>query len=64
MFLPGNYLKKHKPLLFSLQVRNSDPDDPSKERVVQLLDDFKISGVNGSRILLRNKGKELHKDGS
>ncbi|KAJ7421008.1 SRSF protein kinase 1 isoform X2 [Willisornis vidua] len=29
-------------------VRNSDPNDPSKERVVQLLDDFKISGVNGS----------------
>ncbi|KAK2526670.1 hypothetical protein Q9233_008440 [Columba guinea] len=45
-------------------VRNSDPNDPSKERVVQLLDDFKISGVNGSRILFWNKGKELHEDGS
>ncbi|KAH0618772.1 hypothetical protein JD844_018235 [Phrynosoma platyrhinos] len=32
-------------------VRNTDPDDPNRERVVQLLDDFKISGVNGSRIL-------------
>lgn len=39
-------------LFFFLQVRNSDPNDPNKERVVQLLDDFKISGVNGSRILL------------
>lgn len=34
-----------------LQVRNSDPDDPKREMVVQLLDDFKISGVNGTRIL-------------
>ncbi|NXL67519.1 SRPK1 kinase, partial [Chordeiles acutipennis] len=33
-------------------VRNSDPNDPSKERVVQLLDDFKISGVNGSHICM------------
>lgn len=34
------------------QVRNSDPNDPNREMVVQLLDDFKISGVNGTRILL------------
>ncbi|XP_053104572.1 SRSF protein kinase 1 isoform X2 [Hemicordylus capensis] len=33
-------------------VRNTDPDDPSRERVVQLLDDFKISGVNGSHICM------------
>lgn len=33
-------------------VRNSDPNDPNKERVVQLLDDFKISGVNGSHICM------------
>ncbi|XP_006276950.3 SRSF protein kinase 1 isoform X2 [Alligator mississippiensis] len=33
-------------------VRNSDPSDPNKERVVQLLDDFKISGVNGSHICM------------
>lgn len=33
------------------QVRNSDPNDPNREMVVQLLDDFKISGVNGTRIL-------------
>lgn len=40
--------------VFSLsQVRNSDPNDPNREMVVQLLDDFKISGVNGTRILLR-----------
>ncbi|KGL72613.1 SRSF protein kinase 1, partial [Tinamus guttatus] len=43
-------------------VRNSDPNDPNKERVVQLLDDFKISGVNGSHILLWQKGKELCED--
>uniref|UniRef100_A0A8D0L9T8 non-specific serine/threonine protein kinase n=1 Tax=Sphenodon punctatus TaxID=8508 RepID=A0A8D0L9T8_SPHPU len=33
-------------------VRNTDPNDPSRERVVQLLDDFKISGVNGSHICM------------
>jgi len=33
------------------QVRNTDPSDPSREKVVQLLDDFKISGMNGTRIL-------------
>ncbi len=34
-----------------IQVRNTDQNDPSREKVVQLLDDFKISGVNGTRIL-------------
>ncbi|XP_007426611.2 SRSF protein kinase 1 [Python bivittatus] len=33
-------------------VRNTDPDDPNRERVVQLLDDFKISGINGSHICM------------
>ncbi len=33
------------------QVRDSDPTDPKRERIVQLIDDFKISGVNGVRIL-------------
>nr|XP_045012378.1 SRSF protein kinase 1 isoform X2 [Jaculus jaculus] len=33
-------------------VRNSDPGDPSREMVVQLLDDFKISGVNGTHICM------------
>ncbi|PKU30956.1 srsf protein kinase hypothetical protein [Limosa lapponica baueri] len=37
--------------MITAKVRNSDPNDPSKERVVQLLDDFKISGVNGSPLL-------------
>ncbi|XP_037108669.1 SRSF protein kinase 1b isoform X2 [Syngnathus acus] len=33
-------------------VRNTDPADPSRERVVQLLDDFKISGRNGTHICM------------
>lgn len=33
-------------------VRNSDPSDPNGEMVVQLLDDFKISGVNGTHICM------------
>jgi len=32
-------------------VREADEKDPFRERTVQLLDDFKISGVNGTRIL-------------
>lgn len=32
-------------------MRESDPGDPNKDMVVQLIDDFKISGVNGIRIL-------------
>ncbi|KAF7240192.1 SRSF protein kinase 3 [Varanus komodoensis] len=34
-------------------VRDSDPTDPKRENIVQLIDDFKISGINGVRILLR-----------
>ncbi|XP_077386103.1 SRSF protein kinase 1b isoform X1 [Festucalex cinctus] len=33
-------------------VRNTDPGDPSRERVVQLLDDFKISGMNGTHVCM------------
>ena len=33
------------------QVRESDESDPFRERTVMLLDDFKISGINGTRIL-------------
>ncbi|XP_048877673.1 SRSF protein kinase 1-like isoform X2 [Brienomyrus brachyistius] len=33
-------------------VRNTDPIDPNKEMVVQLLDDFKISGVNGTHVCM------------
>lgn len=36
---------------FFVQVRDSDPTDTKRERIVQLIDDFKISGVNGVRIL-------------
>ena len=32
-----------------IQVRESDPHDRFGEKVVKLLDDFKISGVNGTR---------------
>ena len=32
-------------------VREADPNDPYREKTVQLLDDFKICGVNGLRIL-------------
>ncbi|XP_029948526.1 SRSF protein kinase 1b isoform X2 [Salarias fasciatus] len=40
------------PLLCVFQVRNTDPSDPSRERVVQLLDDFKISGTNGTHVCM------------
>ncbi|KAG7472614.1 hypothetical protein MATL_G00110550 [Megalops atlanticus] len=33
-------------------VRNTDPDDPNREMVVQLLDDFKISGTNGTHVCM------------
>ncbi|KAG7521362.1 SRSF protein kinase 1 isoform X2 [Solea senegalensis] len=33
-------------------VRNSDPNDPNREMVVQMLDDFKISGVNGTHVCM------------
>lgn len=33
-------------------VRDTDPDDPGNQRVVQLLDDFKISGTNGTHICM------------
>ncbi|TRY56946.1 hypothetical protein DNTS_023880, partial [Danionella cerebrum] len=32
-------------------VRDTDPDDPNKDMVVQLIDDFKISGVLGHHLL-------------
>ena len=35
-----------------LQVRESDEEDPYRERCVQLLDDFKISGVNGTHVCM------------
>lgn len=33
-------------------VRNTDASDPNRERVVQLLDDFKISGMNGTHVCM------------
>ncbi|XP_034725945.1 SRSF protein kinase 1b isoform X2 [Etheostoma cragini] len=33
-------------------VRNTDPSDPCREKVVQLLDDFKISGINGTHVCM------------
>lgn len=38
---------------FLVQVRDSDPSDPKRETIVQLIDDFRISGVNGVHILCR-----------
>ncbi|KAG1670933.1 SRSF protein kinase 1 [Nymphon striatum] len=33
-------------------VRETDSDDPFRQMVVQLLDDFKISGINGSHVCM------------
>ncbi|KAL0978625.1 hypothetical protein UPYG_G00173010 [Umbra pygmaea] len=33
-------------------VRDSDPSDPKRDTVVQLIDDFKISGVNGEHVCM------------
>ncbi|CAM4705498.1 unnamed protein product [Caretta caretta] len=33
-------------------VRDSDPSDPKRENIVQLLDDFKISGINGVHVCM------------
>lgn len=38
-------------LLCGQQVRDSDPKDPKRERIVELIDDFRITGENGERIL-------------
>jgi len=46
---PGPQTPCNPPVL--AQVRDSDPSDPKRENIVQLIDDFKISGVNGVRIL-------------
>lgn len=34
------------------QVRESDENDPKRDKTVQLLDDFKISGVNGTHVCM------------
>uniref|UniRef100_A0A8C9UYF8 non-specific serine/threonine protein kinase n=2 Tax=Scleropages formosus TaxID=113540 RepID=A0A8C9UYF8_SCLFO len=33
-------------------VRDSDPTDPKRQNIVQLIDDFKISGVNGVHVCM------------
>ncbi|XP_054859511.1 SRSF protein kinase 3 isoform X1 [Eublepharis macularius] len=33
-------------------VRDSDPSDPKRENIVQLIDDFKISGINGVHVCM------------
>ncbi|KAG5677781.1 hypothetical protein PVAND_007512 [Polypedilum vanderplanki] len=33
-------------------VRDTDPDDPKRNKTVQLLNDFKISGVNGTHVCM------------
>ncbi|XP_034023187.1 SRSF protein kinase 2-like [Thalassophryne amazonica] len=33
-------------------VRDSDPKDPKRDRVVHLIDDFRISGVNGEHVCM------------
>lgn len=33
-------------------VRDSDPDNPKREKTVQLLDDFRLTGVNGTHICM------------
>ena len=40
--------------LYDGQVRDSDPKDPQHERIVNLIDDFRITGANGERILQRD----------
>ena len=51
--MPVRYIPLCNDALFvcCLQVRDTDKSDPFREKTVQLLDDFKISGINGTRIL-------------
>uniref|UniRef100_A0A3Q3GBJ2 non-specific serine/threonine protein kinase n=1 Tax=Labrus bergylta TaxID=56723 RepID=A0A3Q3GBJ2_9LABR len=42
----------HKCVIKAAAVRESDPNDPNKDMVVQLIDDFKISGVNGIHVCM------------
>jgi hypothetical protein len=35
-----------------IQVRESDVEDPKRDKTVQLLDDFKIRGVNGIHVCM------------
>lgn len=42
------------------QVRDSDPKDLKRDRVVHLIDDFRITGENGERILVNLTEMNLH----
>lgn len=53
-------LRPYVDLWFLLQVRDSDPSDPKRETIVQLIDDFRISGVNGVHILCRLSKQVWH----
>lgn len=39
-------------LFHTSQVREADENDPKRDKTVQLLDDFKISGVNGTHVCM------------
>lgn len=45
--------------LFNHQVRDSDPKDPKRDSIVQLIDDFRVTGVNGERILYKDGRSQL-----
>lgn len=62
---PGEQLARGRLKLYVapwllLQVRDSDPSDPKRETIVQLIDDFRISGVNGVHILCRLSKQVWH----
>ncbi|KAG7220405.1 hypothetical protein INR49_018243 [Caranx melampygus] len=45
-------MKNRKTPQTTVKVRDSDPSDPYRETIVQLIDDFKISGVNGVHVCM------------
>lgn len=45
--------------LFNHQVRDSDAKDPKRDSIVQLIDDFRVTGVNGERILYKDGRSQL-----
>lgn len=44
------------------KVRDSDPKDPKREKIVQLIDDFRISAPTGERIFSRTETTSLRND--
>ncbi|KAJ7395684.1 hypothetical protein BTVI_152375 [Pitangus sulphuratus] len=45
-------MRSKRILQITVKVRESDPNDPNKDMVVQLIDDFKISGMNGIHVCM------------